>query len=423
MNDYLTQLEEQLAELTERGAHRRPRRRSEALAFLAAAAVAAAVVAIVVLNVGTGTPHRTSAPATAGGQHAGTATAGTGTMGNGVYTIPQTTSAPSPATPTLPSRFYPQSFTAISELSWWVLGPAPCALAGLQSPCGAILRTTDGGRTFTPLQAPRASLAGRLSSSGYSQVRFADPLNGFAYGPDLYATHDGGTTWSPVDVGGAVNDLAISAGVVYATVSPNDTDSGRLMRSPVGRDQWTTVSAAGQVSAGLWAQGANVLVQSGNGAGYGNDLLVSHDGGATFATYPAPSPGLPCQFEGAAAPDVWAYCATGTESGVWLSHDGGATFASAEPAGAHLSLPNSAAFGAASGTTAVVGYQQLYRTADNGATWMPVGPSGIAQWVYIGFSDPTHGVAIGYVGSISTSNERLYYTTDGGQTYHLVQVG
>jgi photosystem II stability/assembly factor-like uncharacterized protein len=129
---------------------------------------------------------------------------------------------------------------------------------------------------------------------------------------------------------------------------------------------------------------------------------------------------LPCEFEGAASPDVWAHCATGTESGVWISHDGGASFAGAEPAGARLMLPNSAQFGAASGTTAVVGYQQLYRTGDAGQTWTPVGPSGIAEWTYIGFSDSTHGVALGYVGSIAPTNERLYYTTDAGQSYHLV---
>ena len=126
-----------------------------------------------------------------------------------------------------------------------MVGAAPCSLVGLQPPCGAILRTTDGGRNFTALEAPRASLAGRLSPSGYSQIRFADLKDGFAYGPDLYATHDGGTTWHPVDVGGNVIDLAISDGEVYATVSPNGSDSGRLMRSPVGQDQWTTVGGGG----------------------------------------------------------------------------------------------------------------------------------------------------------------------------------
>ncbi len=436
MNDYLEQVEAQLAELTDRGAHRRlrarrpglggpgrrsggprpPRRRTEALAFLSAAAVAVAVVAIVVLNVGTSKPQHTPAPATAGSRHSTTAKPPTINP-----PAAQTTSSSVSGSAPLPSHFAPQSFTAISELTWWVVGAAPCSLAGLQPPCGAIVRTTDGGRSFTVLQAPRATLAGRLSPSGYSQIRFADLKDGFAYGPNLYATHDGGTTWDPVNVGGDVIDLAISDGEVYATVSPNGTDSGRLMRSPVGQDRWTTVAAAGEVSGGLWVLGTEVIVQSGNGGGSGTDLLVSQNGAESFSRQPAPSPGLPCDFQAQSPQTIWAECATGTESGVWYARDYVAGFATAHGSGLPP-LPNSAVFAAASNTTAVVGYQQLYRTSDAGATWTPTGPSGIAQWTYIGFTDSTHGVALGYVGSVSQSNERLYYTTDGGQTYHLVAI-
>jgi photosystem II stability/assembly factor-like uncharacterized protein len=162
-----------------------------------------------------------------------------------------------------------------------------------------------------------------------------------------------------------------------------------------------------------------VIVQSGVGTGIGGKVLVSHDGGTSFIASPAPSPGLPCQFQAPAPPVVWAHCATGTESGVWRSTDSGASFTAV--VGSGLSLPNSAPFAAASASTAVVGYQHLYRTTDNGATWNRVGPSGI-EWAYIGFTDPTHGVALGYAGRIAPDTERLYYTTDAGQSYHLVPV-
>ena len=163
-----------------------------------------------------------------------------------------------------------------------------------------------------------------------------------------------------------------------------------------------------------------MIVQSSVGTGIGGNLLVSHDGGASFTAYPAPSPGLPCQFAAPDPPVVWAHCATGTESGVWRSSDGGAHFTAVVSHGLHL--PNTAAFGAASASTAVVGSQQLYRSTDNGSSWTPVGPSGIAQWSYLGFTDPTHGVALGYAGSVAPASERLYYTTDAGQTYHLIRV-
>ena len=57
-----------------------------------------------------------------------------------------------------------------------------------------------------------------------------------------------------------------------------------------------------------------------------------------------------------------------------------------------------------------------------GATWTPVGPSGIAGWAYLGFTDATHGVGLGYLGALAAGNERLYYTTDAGQSYHLVSL-
>jgi len=150
-------------------------------------------------------------------------------------------------------------------------------------------------------------------------------------------------------------------------------------------------------------------------------LRISHDGGQSFTTYPVP-PSVACQFEEPEPPVVWAHCATGM-SGTWRSLNGGAGFAPVGGKGLP-ELPNSAAFGSASATTAVVGYRQLYRTLDGGANWTPVtGPVGITWWQYLGFTDPTHGVAIGYVGSEQPSNERLYYTTDGGASYHLVSIG
>jgi photosystem II stability/assembly factor-like uncharacterized protein len=442
VSDYLDRLEAQLTQLTEQGAHqsrrartdaappprrpaprrqrggatrgphrpRGPRRSSELFAFLAAAAVVAAVVAIVLGNVHTGKPQPTSATADR---------SRTSTKAQGAAKTPappaKTQAGPPPSVPTGP--FAPQSFTAISELTWWLLGTGPCP-SGVTAPCGSILQTTNGGRAFTAVRAPAASLVtAEAGSSGYAQIRFADANNGFAYGPNLYATHNGGESWHQVDVGGAVTDLAITAGQVYATIEPT-SGNGKLMHAPVSGDTWSPIPAAGDVSGGLWVQGSTIIVQSGQGTGIGTNVLVSGDGGASFTTHPSPSPGLPCLFAAPTPPVVWARCATGTDSGVWRSSDGGATFTAVVAGG--LSLPNSAAFAAASSSTAVVGYQQLYRTTDDGSTWNQTGPTGI-RWAYLGFTDPTHGVALGFAGQNAT-DERLYYTTDAGQTYHRVSL-
>lgn len=424
--------------LTERGAHRRlrvrigarpplgrgtpggPRRRSEALAVAAALVVAIAVVAAV-LGVEQGgnathaTTHKPSPrhPVRKIGQRPST---------NGPTA--QTTSSPAapailgPRGGPVPTGFSPQSFTAIGELTWWLLGNAPCSTP----PCTSIVRTKDGGRTFVGIPAPRSPLGASTSQPGVSKLRFADQLNGFAFGGSLYVTHDGGSGWRPVELGGSVSELAISAGEVYAIVVPRAGAPGKLMRSPVGADRWSALPAPAGVSYGLWAHGGDVVVQS---AATKNLLLVSHDSGSTFAGYPSPSSGLPCDFEEPAPATVWAHCPTGTMSGVWRSVDGGrsfhqANFCRCEPR-TGLPLPNSAAFGAASAGTAVVGYQQLYRTTDAGASYSAVGPPGLL-WQYLGFTDPTHGVALGLPSSSSAAAERLYYTTDGGASYHRVSI-
>jgi photosystem II stability/assembly factor-like uncharacterized protein len=178
------------------------------------------------------------------------------------------------------------------------------------------------------------------------------------------------------------------------------------------------VAGAGVVSGGLSVQGAVIIVQSGQGTGIGTNVLVSGDGGESFTAHPAPSPGLPCLFSAPTPPVVWARCATGTQSGVWRSSDLGTTFTAVVSTG--LSLPNSAPFAAASSSTAVVGSQQLYRTTNDGSTWSQTGPTGI-RWAYLGFTDATHGVALGFAGQNAT-DERLYYTTDAGQTYHRVSL-
>jgi hypothetical protein len=413
MGDYLKQVEDQLVELTERGAHRRPRPRLDALALVAAVVVVAAV-AIAVATIGKNA-HRTSpashrAPTHTVPRHTTpTHTSRTKTVSSGPSTAPA--GAP-PAGGPVPAGFGPQSFTAISEFTWWLLGSAPCS----NPPCTSIVRTTDGGRTFVGIPAPRPQ--DPRGRDRVSQLRFADLRNGFAYGPGLWVTHDGGAHWRS-DAPGQIKDLAIGGGYAYAIlITDPSTGVGQLIRSPVGDTGfWKTMSAAGNAYGGLWIHGSDVLLESQTNTG--QQLEISHDAGATFTRHAVP-PSVACQFEEPEPPVVWAHCATGMLSGTWRSSDGGQSFT---PVKGPRELPNSAAFGSASASTAVVGYRQLYRTADGGASWTPTsGPSGITWWQYIGFTDPTHGVALGYVGSLSTANERLYYTTDGGASYHQVPI-
>ena len=109
-----------------------------------------------------------------------------------------TITAPPTAVPgvALPADFQPRSVTFASPTEGWVLGSTACA-AGR---CAVIAHTLDAGRSWSRINAPTTTVDAdaRLATSGVSALRFADPLDGWAYGPDLWATHDGGTTWTQV---------------------------------------------------------------------------------------------------------------------------------------------------------------------------------------------------------------------------------
>ena len=300
----------------------------------------------------------------------------------------------------VPAAFQPQSFTAISEFTWWLLGTAPC---GGHS-CAAIVQTTDGGPHFTRIPAP--------PTGQVTNLRFADGSNGYAYGQQLWSTHNDGASWTQLHLGTAIDDLAIADGYAYAIAFSHGR--GRLMRSPVSRDAWTALPRvrAGLLS-GLWVQGPTVFIQS------GSHLLVSNDQGTHFRRVGGVRHAGDCSYDGGLQA-LWALCSTGmAPDEVLLSSDGGNTFRAA------AQVPDGPinSFGAADGTIAVAsGQGPLFRTTNGGATWTRVSaPS--AAWTYIGFSDPTHGVALGNFGTGGHQQNRLYYTINGGQSYHLVQIG
>src|SRR5262249_33945043 len=62
--------------------------------------------------------------------------------------------------------------------------------------CTSIAATDDGGHTWYGVSAPDAGAPG--GATGGSQLRFLDGVNGWAFGPQLYATHDGGPSRAEV---------------------------------------------------------------------------------------------------------------------------------------------------------------------------------------------------------------------------------
>jgi hypothetical protein len=416
--DFLDQVERQLVEATERGAKRRRFWHGRLPLRLPTFAVAVAAVTAVTA---TALAAELALPA-----------------GHAKHRATRTVAA-RPAAPVSAAGFQPQSFTAIGEFTWWLLGTKPCGGAT----CLAIARTEDGGRSFvwlptpTPIDAQNVQAQNFQSAEhgqngkGVEQLRFADAQDGYAFEPQLWSTHDGGSTWQQVKLGGQVTELMASGAYVYAIVLPPRGGPGKLMRSPVASDNWTTLTAATDLQSSLWVHDADVLVESFGGQG-GSELLISSDYGATFTAYKAP-PSVQCSFEWAPPTVIWEPCATGTMGGIWRSTDDGATYSpvGGDATAGRMELDNSAAFAAATSDTAVVGSQRLYRTVDGGNTWQPVpgpavasakNPDGLDQWTYLGFTDTTHGVGIGLFGSGGSDVSRLYYTINAGASYHYVPI-
>lgn len=366
-----------------------------------------------------------SLAACGGGGHGATTTTRPGPVG------PTTTStAAGPSGGAVPGGFEPQSFTAISDSAYWVLGTATCS----SGRCPALLRTTSGGSSFVSIPAPALA----ASAAQQATLRFADASDGFAYltnGPSsaFFTTHDGGATWHAQSLGDVLA-FATAAGqalAVTAQCGATGCSGFSLERSAVGRDAWTPgplpFTPDGS-NVDLEAHGSEVWLMgtptTANGP-HSGDLARSTDGGRTFTVGSSPcSPGLGGELAPTSATNLWAVCPTGTEAGAWRSVDGGVTFSALHTA----ILNNSARLGAASADVAVLAPNDststLLHTTDGGATWAQASiPSGASFWPWIGFTDAQVGAALVQLSQGSGNGPGplvLWRTTDGGAHWSTV---
>lgn len=347
-----------------------------------------------------------------------------------VATIPGAASGP------VPAGFEPQSVTFTSADDGWVLGSAPCS----SPPCTSVLRTVDRARTWSGINAPRVALAASpYQGAGISELRFADRLDGWAFGPALWATHDGGKVWRPVTLPGSgadakVVDMAVSDGHAFALAVTQSTGEGtaRLYRSPASGSVWTPVPAvtaptyAGGVIA-LHGPAATVLIGPGP---TGARLWYSPDG-ATFTPRKPPCTG-DAQLAAPTTDGLVAACGGGTGLGqqaktVYTSGDAASTWRAVGQAplsgdleGVTAASPSTIVVAAASGAS------ELYASFDGGRTWRTArrDDTGGQPWRDLGLTTAHQGVAI--LGSPPQAvpaakgaggPSRLLGTLDGGHSW------
>ena len=334
----------------------------------------------------------------------------------------------------VPADFEPVSVTFVSASRGWVVGSATCDGA----PCAVIAATTDGGLTWARIPAPDTKVvSGSAATSGVRGLRFASALDGWAFGPDLWVTHDGGDTWDRESLpgGGAPQVMALeaAAGTVHVAfwsggdplirIASGPTTGNALQLSPT-----TVAIGAGPVPATqiVLHGSAGWLVQV-NRDVVGGARLV----GGTWQPWQPPclDTAGPGWLAASSATSLVAACDIGlwsTPEGVHLftSGDGGATFT--EAAG---TLPISALSGVttapsqptivaagtqADGTTALIG-------RFNGASsWTTVATlAGTGTFSELGFTTNAQGVAIGHPTGAAS---QLLMTRDGGHTWTVIEI-
>ena len=219
-----------------------------------------------------------------------TEVAAAGSEGESRAAVPIATAA----TP-VPKGFKANSITWLSSELGWVLGTVPCG----SKVCSEVIGTKDGAKTWSVVGAlkapiPNTSLGGR----GVTEIRFATPEIGWAFGPDLYRTTDGGRTWAHEAIPGhgeQVLDLAANATEAYAVVSDCTHYCSKQFTfwrtTSLTKNEWAQISLSlpNAITADVTVYGQTVYLL----APYGQlrpheDKLYASTDGLHFSTRPVP---------------------------------------------------------------------------------------------------------------------------------------
>ena len=329
--------------------------------------------------------------------------------------------------------FRPTSVTFVGPNTGAVIGQAGSSCGG---PCTAVAGTHDYGSTWAAIGAPPAGPPS--GSAGVSQIRFLGLRNGWAYGPALYATHDGGHRWTAITgLPGRVVDLATVGHRAFAVVGAgcSGTDyrencaTFSLFSTAAGSDSWRPVGGASTTSqvvpGGLQlTRKYGYLVTSGL-------LYAGPVTGGPWHPVSTSSPTAPSCLTAQSGPGPWLIApadtalylvctvsrpnsSPSTALSLFASADQGRTWQalSVVPVtGTATSLAVSPA-----GTLVLATTADLYYSPD-GHTWraalLDVPAPGSGGFRFVGMTTSSNGVAV----PAGPGSREIYITTDGGQNW------
>ena len=417
-------------DLIKRRAQRRKYRRLAVTAGAAAVIVAAAVTVPQVVNL----PVLNPATATGVGANRHTTpapSAGASTSSSSAVPYP---SAPAP----VPASFRPTSVTFIGTDTGWVIGQAGTPGHCATQYCTSIARTDDAGRTWTGVPAPVTGPPD--GATGVSQVRFLNLSDGWAFGPGLFATHDGGRTWAQVVTNGlrvtSLETVGNRAFALFASCTGTGAafaaqcTSFTLYSSPAAADAWTPV---GPSTSGLTGAAASLVLTGTRGYLLAPDGMLYAgpvDGSAPWqAVKQVPCPvGTPLAdrrptgalLAAADAANLDLACASSSAPGaqqakrIFTSADGGTVWQNAAAAPA-LGLATSVAATPA-GTDVLATTAGIDVTPAGSGAWQAAtleGPPPAAGFGYVGMTTDSQGVALPADPAAGT----VWFTFDGGKSW------
>jgi photosystem II stability/assembly factor-like uncharacterized protein len=339
----------------------------------------------------------------------------------------------------------PISVSFISGSTGWLLGTPRCA-HGATHACRVLLlrKTTNGGQTWSALPslpAPGAPQGQTFTGNvAVSSILFVNAHLGWAYGPGLWTTHDGGRSWRQVSIHGLqVQGLAFSDGRVVVTAGKCNSGT-RLCHFSVysahpGSSAWKLIARPSQVT---WQPPAEVVAVGGTGYVFttrtdlGPPVLLAGPIDGSAAWRPVPNP---CHSAWsvavAAVPAGRLFLGCGSEPGAgnqmksaYLSADGGRTWRmlARPPFGGYLGKATMTAGGTIflSG-----GRMDIYISRDRGRSWI-TSPSlkNAAGTANAGFAltaiATTNTTGIAYQGGVY--RDQVWLTHDGGRSWSAVTV-
>jgi hypothetical protein len=320
-------------------------------------------------------------------------------------------------------------------------GP-PCATRY----CTSLAGTSDYGKTWYGVSAPVAG--GPADPAGVSQLRFLNLTDGWAFGPGLYETSDGGRTWARADTSGrSVTDLETAGDRAFALFA-DCTGSGAAVISDCSTFSLQSAVAGGAafqpvklampkalrpVAMGQAGQPSSATIVLANGTGYlltpAGDIFSGPLDGSAW-TYVGSAPcapgrawpdGQPRRAQMSVSSGMYRVDCTGAPGApaatqakqLWKSSDGQhwTKLGQAPAEGMATALAGAGAAPSVLATTAGIDF------SPDGATWQHATISGGAPaggFSYVGMTSAEQGVAV----PADASQGEVFTTVDGGLTWN-----